>query len=298
MTPKQIELARQALGLPNDRRCSCRNRFIAGEGHADYVDWIAMVEAGHAQRHRAEKRIIRAEKRISRGDCVFQLTDEGAKAAVMPDEELNPYDFPSAYVEMKRARESQKDRFISPCPPPTAHQREVAEVLIEECAEVTQRATKLLRFGVDEVQPGQPLSNMQRLCMEIGDLQVMIEFAIAAGIADAREIEIGKEAKRHQLVRYLQTHAPYANQPTPVTPILIEAPSIQSLKDEGYEVRTVAAEPDDIGIEDDLDDGEAQIAAWEPDRPEGDGWILHCKYWTEEASILAIWARPDPATGD
>jgi hypothetical protein len=189
------------------------------------------------------------------------------------------------------------DRFISPFPPPTAHQTEIAQVLIEECAEVTQRATKLLRFGIDEVQPGQPLSNKQRLCMEIGDLQVMIEFAIAAGIADAREIEIGKEAKRLQLRRFLQTQATRA--PTPVTPILIEAPTIQSLKDEGYEVRTVAAEPEQIGIVEDLDDGEAQIAAWEPDRPEGDDWILHSKHWTEEASILAIWARPDPAaTGD
>jgi hypothetical protein len=93
MTPKQIELARHALGLPNERRCSCSNRFIAGKGHADHAEWIAMVEAGYAQRHRFEKR-------ISRRDCVFQLTDEGAKAAVMPGEELNPYDFPLAYVQM------------------------------------------------------------------------------------------------------------------------------------------------------------------------------------------------------
>ena len=100
MTPKQIELARHALGLPNELRRSCRNRFIAGEGHANHAEWTAMVEAGHAQRHRAEKQIIRAEKRISRGDCVFQLTDQGAKAAVMPGEELNPYDFPLAYVQM------------------------------------------------------------------------------------------------------------------------------------------------------------------------------------------------------
>jgi hypothetical protein len=28
------------------------------------------------------------------------------------------------------------DRFVSPCPPPTAHQREIAEVLIEECGVV------------------------------------------------------------------------------------------------------------------------------------------------------------------
>lgn len=36
---------------------------------------------------------------------------------------------------------------------------------------------------------------------------VMIERAIAAGIADANEIELCKEAKRHQLARFLQTQS-------------------------------------------------------------------------------------------
>ena len=31
----------------------------------------------------------------------------------------------------------------------------------EECNEVGQRASKLTRFGFDEVQPGQPLNNLQ-----------------------------------------------------------------------------------------------------------------------------------------
>jgi len=39
------------------------------------------------------------------------------------------------------------DKFVSPCPPPTAREREIAEIIIEECAEIQQRATKLLRFG-------------------------------------------------------------------------------------------------------------------------------------------------------
>ena len=40
----------------------------------------------------------------------------------------------------------------------------------EECNEVGQRASKLTRFGFDEVQPGQPLNNLQRLEDEIDDL--------------------------------------------------------------------------------------------------------------------------------
>lgn len=68
-----------------------------------------------------------------------------------------------------------------------------------------QRATKLLRFGVEEVQPGQAMTNKQRLSPEIGDLIVMIEVAVEAGIVDPVGIELGKVAKRQQLARFLQT---------------------------------------------------------------------------------------------
>ncbi len=42
--------------------------------------------------------------------------------------------------------------------------------LAEECAEVAQRVSKALRFGLSEVQPGQPLNNAQRIVYELGDL--------------------------------------------------------------------------------------------------------------------------------
>ena len=42
--------------------------------------------------------------------------------------------------------------------------------LAEECTEVTQRVTKQLRFGSDEVQPGQPLNNAERTAGELNDL--------------------------------------------------------------------------------------------------------------------------------
>ena len=42
--------------------------------------------------------------------------------------------------------------------------------LIEECAEVIQRATKAQRFGLMEIQPGQKMDNQQRLQEEISDL--------------------------------------------------------------------------------------------------------------------------------
>lgn len=45
-------------------------------------------------------------------------------------------------------------------------------ILSEECAEVAQRASKAIRFGLSEVQPGQPEDNdnKRRLERELGDL--------------------------------------------------------------------------------------------------------------------------------
>lgn len=45
---------------------------------------------------------------------------------------------------------------------------------MEEAAEVTQRLSKALRFGLDEVQPGQSLDNRQRLEGEIIDLVAVL----------------------------------------------------------------------------------------------------------------------------
>lgn len=46
--------------------------------------------------------------------------------------------------------------------------------LAEECAEVAQRCTKALRFGLSEVQDGQELTNEQRLKYELTDLYTLI----------------------------------------------------------------------------------------------------------------------------
>jgi hypothetical protein len=42
-------------------------------------------------------------------------------------------------------------------------------ILAEECSEVAQRASKALRFGLAEVQPGQTLTNAQRIMEEVND---------------------------------------------------------------------------------------------------------------------------------
>jgi hypothetical protein len=48
-------------------------------------------------------------------------------------------------------------------------------ILSEECNEVGQRASKALRFSVQEIQPGQPLNNGDRVMEEFYDLVAVIE---------------------------------------------------------------------------------------------------------------------------
>lgn len=54
-------------------------------------------------------------------------------------------------------------------------------LLMEECAEVAHAASKQLRFGADEIQPGQPCRNQTRLRMEIMDLLACVRFLEQSG---------------------------------------------------------------------------------------------------------------------
>lgn len=53
--------------------------------------------------------------------------------------------------------------------------------LAEECAEVSVRVSKALRFGLTEVQPGQGLTNSARIADELSDLAGVIEMLNARG---------------------------------------------------------------------------------------------------------------------
>jgi hypothetical protein len=84
MTPRQRELARHALGLPNDRDRSYRNRYTAGKGHSEYANWLAMVAGGAA---------VRTTSQSYGGADLFELTLEGAEAVLQDGETLDPEDF-------------------------------------------------------------------------------------------------------------------------------------------------------------------------------------------------------------
>ena len=58
-------------------------------------------------------------------------------------------------------------------------------ILAEECAEVAHRASKAARFGMDNIEEGQDLTNEQRIWVELNDL-----IAAAEMIADEYKISV------------------------------------------------------------------------------------------------------------
>jgi NTP pyrophosphatase (non-canonical NTP hydrolase) len=73
--------------------------------------------------------------------------------------------------------------------------------LAEECAEVAQRVSKALRFGLTEVQPGQDKDNAERISEELGDL-----YAVALILADEGVIPLAEApltAKRDKIERFM-----------------------------------------------------------------------------------------------
>lgn len=96
-------------------------------------------------------------------------------------------------------------RYVSEHPRPTPYQRELLAVLIEECAEVTKEATKILRFGAGDRDPRDPaLTNVEKLGRELGDLRAVSEACEAAGLVHARDILDGASAKSFKLPQFLQ----------------------------------------------------------------------------------------------
>ena len=53
-------------------------------------------------------------------------------------------------------------------------QEHILTCMAEECLETAHRVTKALRFGLKEIQSGQPLTNLERINIELTDLMAVI----------------------------------------------------------------------------------------------------------------------------
>jgi hypothetical protein len=79
-------------------------------------------------------------------------------------------------------------------------------IAMEECDELSQRLSKALRFGGDEIQPGQPNTNRQRVLMEFADLLAAMEmlgFMVGPGaLGTLRGLVDAKKAKVERYLAY------------------------------------------------------------------------------------------------
>ena len=72
------------------------------------------------------------------------------------------------------------------------------ELLSEECAEVIQIKSKIIRFGIDDFHPGNKKTNRDSLVQELGDVLAIIDILKNNGIFTEEQLI---EAKHRKLKR-------------------------------------------------------------------------------------------------
>jgi NTP pyrophosphatase (non-canonical NTP hydrolase) len=82
------------------------------------------------------------------------------------------------------------------------NQKEILDILQEECAEVIQMVSKCRRFGIDDIHIKSGESNRSRLTEEVGDLMCMIQLMQEAGIVDIVEVMFAAGKKREKLKQW------------------------------------------------------------------------------------------------
>lgn len=92
-----------------------------------------------------------------------------------------------------------------------SQEKEVMDILQEECAEVIQAVSKISRFGIDNFKPGKPKTNRQHLEEELGDVMAMIDILQRMDIVSWANIEAAQVAKIEKLklwsnIENLETH--------------------------------------------------------------------------------------------
>lgn len=78
-------------------------------------------------------------------------------------------------------------------------------ILMEECSEVAQRASKALRFGLREVQKDQYLTNAERIIYEFSDLYAVMRMLHQQGLLPQvtnSDMIDAKTRKLHEFLEY------------------------------------------------------------------------------------------------
>ena len=81
-------------------------------------------------------------------------------------------------------------------------EKEVMDILQEECAEVVVAVSKISRFGFDNFKPGKPKTNREHLAEELGDLQAMIDLCIQFNLVGSEQVSIAADNKIAKLKQW------------------------------------------------------------------------------------------------
>lgn len=80
--------------------------------------------------------------------------------------------------------------------------RQNLEIFAEECAEVIQIKSKIIRFGIDDFHPKNELPNRQALEREIGHLQFMISVLVDNGTISEAGLVEGRDHKAAKMPKW------------------------------------------------------------------------------------------------
>jgi len=83
------------------------------------------------------------------------------------------------------------------------HTEHLLSCLAEECAEVGQRVSKAMRFGLGEVQPGQALTNAERIADELVDLLAVVGMLEEEGILDVPRDPVAIQRKKDKVRTFM-----------------------------------------------------------------------------------------------
>lgn len=81
-------------------------------------------------------------------------------------------------------------------------EKEVMDILQEECAEVIVAISKISRFGFNGFKPGKPKTNREHLEEELGDLLAMIDIMLDKGMVKQEHLDIAKVNKIEKLKQW------------------------------------------------------------------------------------------------